>query len=110
MLELAEIKQGDVLYDLGCGDGRIVVTAAKKYGVKATGFDVDPKRIRESQENVRKNGVEKLVTIKQPTSSRLDLTAWPTGDPLPAASLNVGSCPTGQLKPGLPASSPTPST
>ena len=46
MLELAEVKEEDVVYDLGCGDGRIPVTAAKKYGVKAVGFDVDPKRIR----------------------------------------------------------------
>ena len=53
MLELAEIQKGDVLYDLGCGDGRIVVTAAKKYGVKAIGFDIDPQRIKESQANVR---------------------------------------------------------
>src|SRR4051794_21658628 len=42
MLEIADVKKGDILYDLGCGDGRIVVTAAKKYGVHATGFDVDP--------------------------------------------------------------------
>src|SRR5215212_5367455 len=65
MLELAKPKKGEVLYDLGCGDGRIVVTAAKKYGVKAVGFDINPERIRESQENVRNNGVEDLVTIKQ---------------------------------------------
>src|SRR6184192_4640149 len=62
MLELAGVKKGDVVYDLGSGDGRIVVTAAKKYGVKAIGFDIDPDRIRESMENVRKNKVGDLVT------------------------------------------------
>src|SRR3954468_6528625 len=65
MLELAQLKKGDVLYDLGCGDGRIVVTAAKKYGVKAVGFDVDPQRIKEARENVATNGVGDLVTIRQ---------------------------------------------
>jgi tRNA A58 N-methylase Trm61 len=64
MLELAEVKKGDVVYDLGCGDGRIVVTAAKKYGAKGIGIDIDPQRVAESKENVRTNGVEKLVTIK----------------------------------------------
>lgn len=65
MLELAEIRDGDILYDLGCGDGRIVVTAAKRYGVKAVGIEIDPKRVAEARENVRKNGVEHLVTIRQ---------------------------------------------
>jgi len=74
MLELAKVKKGDVLYDLGCGDGRIVVTAAKKYGIKATGFDVDPERIAESTENVKKNKVEHLVTIKQEDIFEQDLT------------------------------------
>jgi cyclopropane fatty-acyl-phospholipid synthase-like methyltransferase len=46
MLELAQVKKGDVIYDLGSGDGRIVVTAAKKYGVKAIGFEIDPERIK----------------------------------------------------------------
>jgi len=64
MLELAEVKKGDVVYDLGCGDGRIVVTAAKKFGAHGIGIDIDPQRIAESKENVRTNGVEKLVTIK----------------------------------------------
>jgi SAM-dependent methyltransferase len=65
MLELAEVKEGDVLYDLGCGDGRIVVTAAKRYGVKCIGFDIDPRRVAEARENARKSGVEHLVTIKE---------------------------------------------
>lgn len=74
MLELAEVKKDDIVYDLGCGDGRIPVTAAKKYGVKAWGFDVDPQRIKESTENVEKNGVQKLVTIKKQDIFTLDLS------------------------------------
>jgi tRNA G37 N-methylase Trm5 len=65
MLELAGVHEGDVVYDLGCGDGRIVVTAAKKYGVKAVGIDIDPTRVKEARENVERGDVEKLVTIKE---------------------------------------------
>lgn len=74
MLELAEVKPGDIVYDLGCGDGRIVVTAAKKYGVKAIGFDIDPQRVKEARENVRANGVEHLVRIEEADVFTLDLT------------------------------------
>ena len=74
MLDLAKVKQTDVLYDLGCGDGRIVITAAKKYGCKATGYDIDPQRIKESLENVVRNKVEKLVEIKQEDIFKLDLS------------------------------------
>src|SRR5262245_47117699 len=52
MLQMAELKTNDILYDLGCGDGRIVVTAAKKYGVRAVGVDIDPQRVKESLDNV----------------------------------------------------------
>ena len=64
MLRLANVQKGDVLYDLGSGDGRIAITAARKYGVKATGIDIDPERIREANENARSAGVEKLVRFR----------------------------------------------
>ena len=65
MLELAGVKKGDVLYDLGSGDGRIAVTAAKKYGVRAVGIDIDPERIREAKDNAARAGVEHLVRFRQ---------------------------------------------
>ena len=74
MLPLAKVKKTDLVYDLGCGDGRIVVTAAKKYGVKAIGFDVDPLRVSEARQNVIKNGVEHLVTIEQKDIFTVDLS------------------------------------
>lgn len=74
MLELAQVKKGDVVYDLGSGDGRIVVTAAKKYGVKAIGFEIDPERIKESHENIKKAGVGHLVEIRQQDIRTVDLS------------------------------------
>jgi SAM-dependent methyltransferase len=61
MLEMAKVTKDDVVYDLGCGDGRIVITAAKKFGARGVGVDIDPVRIRESNENARKEGVTHLV-------------------------------------------------
>jgi ribosomal protein L11 methylase PrmA len=65
MLRLANVQKGDVLYDLGSGDGRIAITAARKYGIKATGIDIDPERIREANENAKKAGVTNLVQFRQ---------------------------------------------
>jgi SAM-dependent methyltransferase len=65
MLRLVGVKAGDVLYDLGCGDGRIVIAAAKKYGVKATGIDIDPVRISESNENAAAAGLTGKVRFIQ---------------------------------------------
>jgi len=65
MLKLAKVKKGDVLYDLGSGDGRIPVTAAKVYGVRGTGIDIDPERIAEANANARQQGVTDLVTFKR---------------------------------------------
>ena len=73
MLEFADVKKGDVVYDLGCGDGRILVTAAKRFGVKGFGFDIDPKQVQDSLDNVKKNKLEDLVTIKKADIFTLDL-------------------------------------
>jgi ubiquinone/menaquinone biosynthesis C-methylase UbiE len=65
MLKLAKVGKGDVLYDLGSGDGRIPVTAAKRFGIRAYGIDIDPQRIQEANDNARKNGVTSLVQFRQ---------------------------------------------
>jgi SAM-dependent methyltransferase len=65
MLKLAEVKASDVVYDLGCGDGRIVVGAAKYYGAHGVGIDINPERIAEAKENARKAGVEALVRFEE---------------------------------------------
>jgi len=74
MLEMAEVKKTDILLDLGCGDARIPVTAAKKFGCKAWGYDIDPERIKDSLANVKKNKVEELVTIEKKDIFTLDLS------------------------------------
>jgi tRNA G37 N-methylase Trm5 len=74
MFELADIRPGEIVYDLGCGDGRIPVRAAKKFGVKTWGFDINPLRVNESLENVKKNRVGNLVTIKLQDIFELDLS------------------------------------
>jgi SAM-dependent methyltransferase len=61
MLRLARVGKSDVVYDLGCGDGRIVITAAKKFGARGVGIDIDPERIAEARANARKAGVGHLV-------------------------------------------------
>ncbi len=73
MLDMAEVKKGDVVYDLGCGDGRIVVAAAKR-GAKATGWDINPERVKEAVENVKKNHVEQNAKIIHDDIFTLDLS------------------------------------
>ena len=63
MLSMAAVKKGDVLYDLGSGDGRIVITAARKYGARGVGIDLDPARIREARANATRAGVDGQVTF-----------------------------------------------
>jgi len=101
MLQLAEIKTNDILYDLGCGDGRIVVAAAKKYGIKAVGVDIDPQRVKESLENVRTNNVGHLVTIKQADIFELDFSDATVVTMYLLPDLNVRLMPKlAKLKPG----------
>jgi ribosomal protein L11 methylase PrmA len=65
MLRLAGVKRSDVVYDLGCGDGRIVIAAAKNFGARGVGIDIDPERIREAKKNARLAGVENLVEFRE---------------------------------------------
>jgi precorrin-6B methylase 2 len=102
MLALAEVKQGDVVYDLGCGDGRIVITAAKQFGARGIGVDIDPERIRESQANAKAAGVEKLVTFKLQDAMTVDVSPATVVTLYLLSSSNVKLRPilTKQLKPG----------
>ncbi len=74
MLSLAGVQSDDVVYDLGSGDGRIVITAAKKYGARAVGFEIDAALVRESRNNVRRAGVQDLVEIRQQDILQADLS------------------------------------
>jgi SAM-dependent methyltransferase len=65
MLRIAGVGPGDVLYDLGSGDGRIPIAAARKYGIRATGIDIDADRVWEAEQNARRDGVEKLVQFRR---------------------------------------------
>src|SRR5437879_5023165 len=73
MLKLADVKKTDVVYDLGCGDGRIVIAAAKNYGARGVGIDIDPQRIREANENAKKAGVENLVRFEEKDLFQADI-------------------------------------
>jgi outer membrane protein assembly factor BamB len=75
MLELAQVGKDDVVYDLGCGDGRIVVTAAKKYGCRAVGIDIDPWCVKTALVNVKKNRVEHLVRIEREDLFNVDISS-----------------------------------
>ena len=65
MLKLADVKRTDIVYDLGCGDGRIVIAAAKEYGAHGVGIDINPQRVQEAKENAAKAGVTNLVRFEE---------------------------------------------
>lgn len=74
MLELAGVTAKDVVYDLGCGDGRLVITAAKKFGARGVGIDIDPERINESRANAKAAGVDHLVSFKTEDALKADVS------------------------------------
>lgn len=101
MLGLADVRKTDLLYDLGCGDGRIVVAAAQKYGCRAVGVDIDPERVRESRDRVKAAGLEHLVTIEQRDIFQLDLSQADVVTLYLLPHLNVRLIPQlEQMKPG----------
>ena len=75
MLELAKVTKADVVYDLGCGDGRIVVAAAQKHGARAVGVEIDPRLLQQARANVKAAKVEDLVTIREEDLFKTDITA-----------------------------------
>jgi len=105
MLELANITKDDRVYDLGCGDGRIAILAAKKYGARSVGVDVDPKRIADAAANAEKAGVANLVRFaQQETIDVSDATVVTMTIPQSAAWLTrnglLNPSVTSRLKPG----------
>ncbi|MGF6274947.1 SAM-dependent methyltransferase [Massilia sp. UYP11] len=74
MLSMAKIGRDDVVYDLGCGDGRIVISAARRHGARGVGIDLDPERIREARANARSAGVQDRVRFRQADLFRTDFS------------------------------------
>lgn len=74
MIEMGKVTKDDLVYDLGCGDGRMVVLAAKKTGCKGVGYEVDPERIAEAKRNVQRKKVEQLVSIERQDIFKLDIS------------------------------------
>src|SRR5262249_4997094 len=101
MLALATVKKTDMVYDLGCGDGRIVVTAAKKYGCRAVGVEIDPECVKLAQELVKKEGVGHLVAIETKDLFTKDLRQADVVTLYLSPQLNVKLLPQlARLKPG----------
>ena len=101
MIELAGVKKGDVVFDVGSGDGRIVIAAAKK-GAKAIGFEIDGDLVKESRENIRKAGVQNLAEIRQQDILTVDFSpaSVVTMYLLPDVNLKLKPNLLSQLKPG----------
>jgi ribosomal protein L11 methylase PrmA len=102
MLKLAGTTKADVVYDLGCGDGRIPIAAAKTYGARGVGIDIDPKRIEESRANAKAAGVETLVEFRVEDALKTDVSKATVVTLFMLASGNAKLRPilTRQLRPG----------
>ncbi|HEY7499892.1 MAG TPA: class I SAM-dependent methyltransferase [Vicinamibacterales bacterium] len=102
MLVLAGTTKADVVYDLGCGDGRIPIAAAKTYGARGVGVDVDPRRIEESRANAKAAGVEHLVEFRVEDAMTTDVSSATVVTLYMLASGNAKLRPmlTRQLRPG----------
>ncbi len=74
MLEMARLRHGDVVYDLGSGDGRIIIRAAKKYGVRGVGIEIDPDLVRKAQDNARREKVDHLVEFHAQDALTVDVS------------------------------------
>ena len=104
MLRLAKVDANDVLFDLGSGDGRIVITAAKDYGAHGVGVDIDPERVAESRKNARKAGVTDKVKFIEGDLFKVDLRSATavTLYLLPEVNLRLRPKLLAELKPGTP--------
>ena len=102
MLELAGVTKDDVVYDLGCGDGRIVITAAQRFGARGVGIDFDPERIAEANANAERAGVQDLVTFIEQDAMQVDVSEATVVTLYLLSSSNMKLRPilTRQLRPG----------
>lgn len=102
MLSIAHVDSTDIIYDLGCGDGRIVITAAKKYGASGIGVDIDPNRIQEANESAVKEGVSDKVKFIEQDLFEVDFSSASvvTLYLLPYVNLKLRPKLLAQLKPG----------
>ncbi len=102
MLELAGVTKDDVVYDLGCGDGRIVITAARRFGARGVGIDFDPERIAEANANAKRAGVQDLVTFIEQDAMLADVSdaTVVTLYLLPSSNVKLRPILTRQLRPG----------
>ena len=102
MLDIAQVTRRDTLYDLGCGDGRIVVRAATRFGCRGVGVDLDPERVREANENARKAGVSELTRFEVGDVFEFDFSAASvvTMYLMPSVNLKLRPRLLKELKPG----------